>query len=65
MKYYVQVSNRMVNDNYISNLKGEIVFSINFWKLFLFCEILSEGSIVIIIIIIFFIFIKSDSILLR
>jgi hypothetical protein len=46
MVYSIKFSNRMTNDNYISKLKVETVFSIHFWGLLSFCQISSEGSVI-------------------
>jgi hypothetical protein len=45
LEYSVKVSNEMTNDSYISNFKGETIFSIHFWGLLPFCQISREGSI--------------------
>ena len=35
IEYSIKFSNRITNENYISNHKGEIVFRIHFWVLYI------------------------------
>jgi hypothetical protein len=33
IEYYVKINNKMIDDSYILNLRGETIFSIHFWSL--------------------------------